>query len=541
MQYFKNIILLIILGLFFSCENSIQKPNIILICADDLGWSDLGCYGSEIKTPNLDMLATNGIRFTSFHNTSKCHPSRGSLMTGVYAQQIDFHKNLPDKYINSVTLGEVLKTVDYRTLFSGKHQGEHPVDRGFDHYYGLKSGACNYFNPGVQREGEGVPARKGTPGKKFDRTWCFDHECYTPYTPAERDFYTTDYFTNYALNWLDDYKDEKNSFFLYLAYTAPHDPLMAWPEDIAKYKGMYDEGYEKIRGERYEKQKLLGLIDDNFILSDPVYFKKTDDTQYDEENYSGLITNSYEQVDYNIWDKFSEKDKNVEIKKMEVYAAMIDRMDQNIGRILTKLKEVGKDDNTLIIFISDNGASSEVYHVPDDYGEIGTLTRFSSIGRNWANVCNTPFRYYKRYSYEGGINTPLIAYWPNKIAPNSFSRFPGHLIDIMTTLVDVSDAKYPNIFNNQVITPMQGVSLLPVFLGDIKRKREKPIFWEYEHGQAVYYDSLKIVKHGLDNDWELYNIDKDPTETNNLASDRPEKVEELDNLFRSWKNSLPDF
>jgi arylsulfatase len=396
-------------------------------------------------------------------------------------------------------------------LWSGKHHGlENPVTRGFDRYYGLKDGACNYFNPGNQRPGEGAPARKGAPGKKTVRSWCIDSVMYNPYTPEAKDFYTTDYFTNYAVDWLEEYKNEKQLFFLYLAYNAPHDPLMAWPEDIAKYKGKYDEGYEKIRKARYEKQLKTGLLDKSFKLSEPTY-----------QN----------------WERLDDSVRRDEIRKMEVYAAMIDRLDQNIGQVLAKLKEIGKEKNTLILFMSDNGASAEMVNITDDYGEIGTMTRWASLGKDWANVGNTPFRYFKNFSYEGGINTPLIAWWPSKIKPNTLSDFPGHFIDIMATLVDLTGARYPTQFNNQEIIPMQGQSLLPAFCGK-NPQRENPIFWEWQDGQAVYYNSYKIVKEGLNNPWDLYNIGSDPTETNNLVGQNPAKVKELEQLFEEWKSDL---
>jgi arylsulfatase len=509
-----SLLFLIIVPIFFFCQQEPKNPNIILISADDLGWSDIGCYGSEVQTPNLDKLGESGMRFTNFHNTSKCFPSRACLITGVYAQQSNYHKTHRNPITHAVTLGEVLKTAGYRTLWSGKHHGlENPVTRGFDRYYGLKDGACNFFNPGEQRPGEGVPARKGKPGNKTKRAWCIDTAMYHPYTPKEKDFYTTDYFAKYAINWLDEYKNEDNPFFLYLAFTAPHDPLMAWPEDIAKYKGKYDEGYEKIRLARYKKQQEMGLIDDKFILSEATY-----------QN----------------WAELDDSTRNEEIRKMEVYAAMIDRMDQNIGKLLDKLEEIGKDDNTLIMFVSDNGASSEMVNIADDYGEIGTMTRWASLGGDWANVGNTPFRYFKNYSYEGGINTPLIAYWPGKIEANSFSQFPGHFIDIMATLVDITGANYPAEFNGQQITPMQGESLVPVFNGE-NTVRKNPIFWEWRRGQAVYSDGFKIVKNGLDNPFDLYHLKNDPTETTNLANKNPEKVQELEQLFNSWKTSLPEF
>jgi len=484
-------------------------PNIILISADDLGWSDLGCYGSEVQTPHIDRLAQQGMRFTQFHNTSKCFPSRACLLTGLYAQQSGYDRSFRQPLKNAVTLGEVLREAGYITLWSGKHHGlENPVYRGFDHYYGLKDGACNYFNPGEQRPSEGAPARKGLPGKKINREWCIDSLLLMPYTPEAKDFYTTDYFTEYALKWLEEYRDDERPLFLYMAYTAPHDPLMAWPEDIRKYAGVYDAGYEKIRTERYIRQLESGLIDSTYRLSNPLFPP---------------------------WDSIPGEMKKEEIRRMEVYAAMIDRLDQNIGKVLEKLKETGREENTLILFVSDNGASAEVVQIGDDYGEIGSMTRWSSLEGRWANVSNTPFRYYKNYSYEGGINTPLIAWWPGKIGAGSFSRFPGHFIDIMATLVDVTGAPYPAEYNGQVILPMAGESLLPAFHGE-PVTRLNPLFWEWQHGQAVRQGDWKLVRHGTEHDWDLYHVTSDPTECINLAPDNPRRVGEMEQLFLSWKS-----
>lgn len=507
----KILVLLFISGLLLhSCSKSPSAtlPDIIVISADDLGWSDLGCYGSEISTPNLDRLALQGMRFTNFYNTSKCFPSRACLLTGVYAQQSGYDRSYREPLLHAVTLGEVLRSAGYITLWSGKHHGvENPVYRGFDHYYGLKDGACNHFNPGEQRPGEGVPARKRWSGQKARRTWCIDSLMFTPYTPGEKDFYTTDYFTNYALEWLKKYEQDERPLFMYMAFTAPHDPLMAWPEDIAKYSGNYDGGYESIRRQRYAKQLELGLLDESFELSESTFTP---------------------------WDSLSDAHKAEETRKMEVYAAMIDRLDQNIGRILTALEETNRNENTLILFVSDNGASAEVVRLEDDYGEIGSLTRWASLGPNWANVSNTPFRFYKNYSYEGGINTPMIAFWPGKIAAGSFSSFPGHFIDVMATLVEITGASYPEEFNGMPVTPLQGESLLPAFQG-AATGRSKPLFWEWSRGQAVRDGNWKLVRWGKENPWDLYKISEDPTEMENLAADHPALVRDMEQLFQEWK------
>ena len=479
-----------------------EKPNIVLILADDLGWSDIGCYGSEVETPNLDWLAENGVRFTQMYNTAKCNPSRAALMTGLYAQQVGYEATYQQPLINGITLGELLKSAGYRTLWSGKHHGfDHPMDRGFDRYFGLKEGASNHFNPGLRREGEAQPAQK-----RPDRPFYEDRTLFQPFTPT-MDYYSTDYFTKYPLQWLEEYKHESNPFFLYLAYTAPPDPLMDWPEDIEKYQGEYDEGYEVIRQKRFEKQKKLGLIGEDFPLTESTHVP---------------------------WTSLSDSLKRIEARKMEVYAAMIDRMDQKIGELIQKLRDLGKLDNTVFIFLSDNGASAEMVNIPGD-GNIGTVGHWTSLGGDWANVGNTPLRFYKNYSFEGGIRTPLIISWPKGLAAKgTFTDFPAHLIDILPTLADLSGANYPKELDGKPVLPFPGQSLLPAIRGE-KQEREKPIFWEWSVGRAVRQGNWKAVAHGKDAPWELYDLSQDPHETQNLAASYPEKVQELKTQFQVWK------
>ncbi|MDF7826163.1 arylsulfatase [Pontiellaceae bacterium B12227] len=510
MTYPAGIILLLHVVLFLCApvRADPSRPNIVLILADDMGWSDLGCYGGEIKTPNLDRLAQNGIRFRQFRNTAKCMTSRACLLTGVYAQQCDMM--LPGEIKNAVTLGEVLRPAGYRALWVGKHHGsENPVTRGFDRYYGLRDGCCNFFNPGIQRDGEENPARK-----RSDRAWCIDEKLLTPYTPSDKDFYTTDAFTDTALNYLEEYRDEDRPFFLYVAYTAPHDPLMAWPEDIAKYDGFYDDGYEKIRATRYQRQKEMGLIDKRFPLSEPMFSE---------------------------WQSLGADARNTETRRMQVYAAMVDRMDQGIGRILAKLEAMDKLDNTLILFASDNGASAEVVREGENVpgtGEIGSMSRWISLERNWANVCNTPFRNYKNYSHEGGINTPMIAHWPARIKqPGRISDFSGHFIDFMPTLLELSCATYPESFNGQKVVPVQGVSFVPVLDGR-ELRRDSPVFWQWDRGRAVRSGKWKLVAWNKNpGNWELYDMDADRTETTDLSDKYPEVVSRLGSLFDQWQVS----
>lgn len=493
-------------GAVCAAGPDLKRPNILLILADDMGWSDVGCYGSEIATPNLDSLARGGLRFTQFYNTAKCNPSRACLLTGVYAQQCGMMN--PAKIQHAVTLGEVLRTAGYRTLWSGKHHGtENPFTRGFDHYFGLRDGACNYFNPGIQRPGEGRPAQK----RYGKRSWCIDDQTLQPYTPEEKDFYTTDYFTKYGLQWLDELQQSDPAghtpFFLYMAYNAPHDPLMAWSEDIAKYQGKYLAGYEAVRNARYQRQVAMGLIDPKVS---PLSDRESPD-----------------------WADLSAEKKQEEDRKMAVYAAMVDRLDQNIGKLLAKIKAMGREQNTLVIFCSDNGGSAEVVNLKGGTGEIGSLTRWTSLGGAWANVSNTPLRKFKNYSHEGGIRTPLIAYWPALIKQAGISSWPGHFIDFMPTLVEITGAKYPQQIDGTEIVPMQGQSLLPALRGAALPER-KPIFWQWSKGRAVRVDPWKLVQWGDKGAWELYDMSADHTETKNLAAQHPDKVKALSAMWDTW-------
>jgi len=486
-----------------SEKDEANRPNVILIMADDMGWSDIGCYGSEVRTPNLDLMAAQGIRFTQMYNTAKCQTSRACLLTGLYAQQTGYHKSYKQPMNNAITLGEMFKMAGYTTMWSGKHHStEMPTQRGFDHYSGLFEGASNHFNPGKQREGEDPPAQK-----RPDRPWVIDGELFQPYTPP-KNFYTTDAFTDYALEWMDHQPKEK-PFFLYMSYTAPHDPLMAWPEDIDKYRGKYKEGYEAIRKTRFKKQKELGIISADYPLS---------------------------QSTFQNWDDLSEDQKEEEDLKMAVYSAMIDRLDQNIGRLLSKLDEMKVRENTLILFLSDNGASSEVVNLADSNGEIGSLGRWTSLGGDWANVSNVPLRFFKNYSHEGGIKTPLIAYWPSGIKEgNKISDTPLHLIDLMPTFVDLIDGEYPLKFNNQDIKPLDGISFLPILKGQ-KVKREKPLFWQWQHGKAIRDGDWKLVAYK--DKWALYNLKIDPVEEHDLSLTNPEKFNQLKAQYNAWAEQM---
>jgi arylsulfatase len=479
-----------------------QPPNIILILADDLGYSDIGAYGSEIKTPNLDQLAQQGIRFTQMHNTSKCFPSRATLLTGLYAQQSDMHDR-PEAFHNSVMFGEVIKGAGYRTLFVGKHHGtDNPYNWGFDHYRGLRDGAASYFNPGLQREGEPKPAQK----RYGQRVFAFDGDTVQPYTPPN-DYYSTDSWTDWSLELLDKYKDEKKPFLLYLAYQAPHDPLQAPEEAIQKYEGVYDKGYEAIAQARYNRQQQSGLLDDRYPRSEPTYPK---------------------------WDTLSDSAKADQVRRMQVYAAMIDRMDQNIGRLIDRVKQMGEWDNTLFLFASDNGASAEEVSIGD--GPIGSMTRWSSLKKDWANVANTPFRYYKNYSYEGGTITPFIAHWPEVIKEGGrVDHTLTHFIDLMPTLADITGAEYPQQYKGEQVHPMEGESLLPLFKGK-EVKQGDPLFFSWSDGRAIRTDRWKLVREG--EEWQLFDMQTDLTETNNIADQKPAVVDELKHKWQEWAKSV---
>ena len=481
-----------------------ERPNIIFILVDDMGWSDLGCFGSEIHTPNIDSLANQGIRFTQMYNTAKCFPSRACLLTGVYAQQNGMSESEGDLE-NAVTLGEVLRDAGYRTLASGKHHGqENLYDRGFDHYYGLRDGCCNFWNPGVQRPGEPDPGRKRT------RYWCIDEKTYYPYTPDDPNFYTTDAFTDAALRWLDEPETKDKPFLLYLAYNAPHYPLHAWPEDIARYKGVYDGGYHVIQEQRYKKQVRMGLIDP-------------------------AITSLAKDPSPGSWDSLTSGQRAHEAHMMEIYAAMLDRVDQNVGRLIGKLRKQGRLDNTLIMFASDNGGCAESTNpivASTDPKDAGTVASFDLVGENWANVQNTPLRFYKNYSHEGGICTPFIAFWPNGIKQaGKISDQVGHFIDIMPTVVELAGAKYPEFHHNTKITPMQGISLVPALKGSPETRKE-PVFWQWKNGAAIRDGDMKAVRWG--NDWELYDLSSDRNETRNLAATRPELLQNLAKRWDQW-------
>jgi len=475
------------------------RPNIVLIMADDMGFSDIGCYGGEIATPNLDRLAAGGLRFTQFYNTARCCPTRASLLTGLYQHQAGIgymvgNKGIPpyQGYLNQqcVTIAEALGPAGYHTLMSGKwHVGENrphwPCDRGFDRYYGLISGGSNYW--------------RLDPGRKFAR----DNE---PARPGGDDFYMTDAFTDQAVAMLEEVGRDPKPFFLYVAYTAPHWPLHAHPEDIAKYKGTYLKGWDALRKERHARMIRMGLVSNKWPLTprDP-------------------RAPAWENV----------KNKAMRDLKMAVYAAQIHRMDAGIGRILEKVKALGKEENTLVLFLADNGGCAEEINRGKKGVPPGPADSFLSYGLPWANASNTPFRLYKHWVHEGGISTPLVAYWPKVITNGgAITHEVGHVIDIMATCCDVAGAEYPKTHKGNPITPCEGKSLLPV-LRTGRRTGHEAIYWEHEGNRAVRMGKWKLVSRHP-GAWELYDMQADRTELEDLAARHPDVAKKMMAMYDAW-------
>ena len=510
----------------------------MVIMVDDMGYSDLGCFGGEIHTPNLDGLANNGMRFTQFFNAGRSCPSRAALMTGLYAQQAGIMAMGQSLNTECVTIPEVLKTAGYHTAMTGKwhlsltqgignnadqmawlsHQNTfnnrpfapietYPCNRGFDEHWGTIWGVVNHFDPFSLVHNE--------------------EPIYTDAIPS--DFYSTDFITDKTIDLIDDLSAKEEPFFMYVAYNAPHWPLHAKPEDIKKYDGMYDEGWDVMREKRYARMVELGLISPE---QTPV-----------SRNESGRL-----------WE--NETDKEFQAANMEVHAAMIDCVDQGVGRIIQKLKETGEYDNTIIIFSSDNGASSENYGIGEfdrhdrtrdgqmvthDSRTPGDQLSYNYLGTGWAGAINTPFRYWKAESFHGGIAAPTIVHWPAgmKSGKGSIVNEPCHFIDIMPTCIALAGAEYPSTYNGHSIKPLaaEGRSLLPLISGEGEWNGERTLFWEHENGRAVRVGNWKMtsLRNG---GWQLFDLSTDYSETNNVASEYPDKVREMKTLWNNWAKSV---
>jgi len=491
-----------------------QHPNIVLILADDMGYSDIGCFGGEIATPNLDRMAANGLRMSSVYNCARCCPSRASLLTGLYPHQAGVGymvKNEGRKgyqgYLaeDCATLAEVLRPAGYHTSYSGKwHSGGSwpradgdsatwrfddpthptPISRGFERFYGNLAGGGSYFNIHLAEQEQVVALPEG--------------------------FYTTDHYTSKAIEYMDEARSQQRPFFVHLCYNAPHWPLHAWPEDIARYRGRYRQGWDAVRKARHERLKDLGILDRKWEIS--------------------------------------PRDAEA---RMAVYAAMVDRMDQNIGRILGHLERTGQLDNTLILFVSDNGGCAEGVGIgprkmevqsttdgrPMRFGndpaiEPGAPDTFMSYGLPWANASNSPFRRFKHWVHEGGISTPFVAHWPKAIAAGGLRHETAHFMDIAATIYDVAGAAYPSERNGQTLQPLEGQSFRPLLQG-APWQRSEPLFWEHEGNRAMREGPLKLVCRNPGT-WELYDMESDRTELNDLAGRHPETTARMAGAYEAW-------
>jgi arylsulfatase len=502
-----------------------KRPNILLILNDDMGYSDLGCYGGEVRTPTLDRLAGNGLRFTQFYNTARCCPSRASLLTGLHPHQADVGHMMGDDGVDgylgdlsrkAVTIPEVLRTAGYRTYMSGKWHVTHYLDgpkhnwprqRGFDRFYGLINGAADYFNPGTL-------ARDNS------------------YIPAEPGHYLTDAISDEMAGFIDEhFRDTpKTPFFGYLAYTAPHWPLHAMPEDLARYKGRFDAGWDTLREERLARMREMGVLSPDWELTerDPAVPP---------------------------WDE--AENKEWQAARMEAYAAQIDRMDQGIGRVVEALQRNGALDNTLIVFLADNGGCAEEIGEqwrgnmlrmrigsettwdgqPVEYGNRpefmpGGQGTYQSCGVPWANVQNTPFRLYKHWVHEGGISTPFIVHWPAGIeAKGEFRTQPAQLPDVMATFLDVADAPYPETYAGEEIQPLEGFTMAPLFRGEPYGR--EVLVWEHEGNKAIRRGKWKLVRR-YPGEWELFDMDADRSEMHDFSAEHPGLVAELAGLWSEW-------
>jgi arylsulfatase A-like enzyme len=489
----------------FAAEETASRPNIIVLLVDDMGFSDIGCYGSEIPTPNLDGLAADGLRFTQFYNTGRCCPTRASVLTGLYPHQAGVGHMTEDRGLPAysgrlndrcVTIGEVLHRAGYFTAMSGKwHVGQNhgvvPWQRGFDR--SLNSPAGGFYFP------EGKQNRLFLNGKALA-----DDADELP-----KSWYTTDLYEDFSVKFIDEALAAKKPFFLYLAFNAPHFPLQAPADEIAKFRGKYKIGWDKLRESRHAKQVELGVVEKAWPLSPRPELVQA-------------------------WDSLSESDQDRFDQIMAIYAACVAHMDASVGRLVAALKQRGALDNTLIMFMSDNGGNAES-------GPRGRLEGdtpggpYSTVfcGQSWATLENTPFRRYKHFNHEGGIATPLIVHWPARIAAkNEFRQQPGHLVDIMATCVDVAGAKYPAEFQGHSILPMEGRSLAPAFAN--RPISREALYWEHEGNAAIRVDDWKLVRLGRNGPWELYNLKDDRTELHDLAAKEPDRAKELAGQWDAW-------
>jgi len=494
----SSIRLLFFTAFFAAAARASDRPNIVLIMADDMGWSDIGCYGSEIATPNIDRLAAEGLRFTQFYNNAKCTTTRASLLTGLYPR--NGGRGISELLRKDmVTIGEAMLDCGYATGLSGKWHnggkpGERPFDRGFEEAYGLWDGCCNFFDPS-----------QPDPRFKGGRVRVFGHnDEYVTEFPD--DFYATDAFSDHAVETIRRHARSGQPFLHYIAHTAPHYPIHARPADIAKYDGVYDEGWEVLAERRHAKAVELGLVD-------PAWKRPAADPEVEP------------------WEK--AKHKEWQTLRMETYAAMIDSMDQGIGKVLDVLDDLGIADNTLVLFLSDNGSCAEQPGGETPEQVPGPKEFYSHVGPSWAYAQNSPFRRYKSRSHEGGCRTPLVARWPGKIDPGSITAEVGHVIDFLPTFLEMGEGSYPAERGGEMVIPVEGLSLVPIFDGE-GREAHTALFWNWSKTKAVRMGDWKLVWDDRKTGWELYDLGLDGTETNNLAEAHPERVEKMAARWEEW-------
>ncbi|HEX7378789.1 MAG TPA: arylsulfatase [Pirellulales bacterium] len=491
-----------------------DRPNIVVVLVDDLGFSDIGCYGGEVPTPNLDRLAAEGVRFTQFYNTARCSPTRASLISGLYPHQagmgwldnmvVPQSQGIHGRLLpRCVTIAQVLRGAGYFTAMTGKwHLGQQhgttPWNRGFDRSLNSRYGEV-YFPKEMDRPGTDVLYLNGKELPKSSPTF-------------GADWYSTDLFTEWGLKFIDEAREQKKPFFLYLAQGAVHFPLRAPREVIEKYRGKYMAGWDALRERRHAKQIEMGLVDAKWPL-----------TPRPPESPS--------------WESRAPERRERFDQIMAVYAAMIDRIDFAMGTLVEGLRKRGALDNTLILFLSDNGGNAEggPPGVTQGEGPIGSPQSRVLLGMNWATLANTPFRRYKHFTHEGGISAPLIAHWPTGIPHErhgALEKQPAHLIDIMAPAVDLSGAQYPREFEGHAIEPMQGVSLRPAFAGE-SLARQEPIFWEHEGNKAVRDGKWKLVMRHRQ-PWQLFDMEADRTEQHDLIDEQPELAAKLKAAWQAW-------
>jgi arylsulfatase len=463
-----------------AASSSQNRPNIVVIMVDDLGYSDIGCYGAEIETPNLDKLAAEGLRFSQFYNTAKCHSSRVSLLSGQYCIAAG-----DVALSHAVTSAEVLRDAGYFTAMTGKwHLKKEPTDFGFDRYFGHLSGSTNFF--------------------KGDKTFRLNGE---PWKVPASDFYTTVANVDFALDFLEEARKTEKPYYLYVAFNAPHAPLHALPEDYAKYKGRYDSGWDKVRDARIAKQEELGLLPKDLEPSPrPPHIRA--------------------------WDKLVPWRRDHEINRMVTLAAMIDRVDQEVGRLVEDLKNNGELENTMILFVSDNGACPYDRQFPHLNVEPTNGDIALGDGTGWAWARNAPFRFYKQNQFEGGISTPGIIHWPAglKTEPGSIVDIPVHLIDVLPTLADLANTTIPEEHPTRALRPVSGISMRPILEGKAL-KRSEPIYLQYAYDWGLRDGDWKLVSF-KGQEWELYNLANDRTELTDLAKQEPER---LNAMIAKWR------